>query len=324
MPDDVGPRSATPFTRLVAPDRRLRAEQHDRRAPDLAKRLRERALGDVGDQHDDATFRPCDPRHLGEQAGEPHGRVALDLVLLTEREVRHARGDRAVGDGQPTGVGDRNRYVRIAYCGPNRGRVGVAPGRSPARAGCLLEDRPRPAARVEQPAAGLARQPHHRRGHRRAQRAPPLRVAAAVLAHAHVGHPDTGDEGSRAVLEHPDLDLGGIGEAPPWAIALDEVGERLPQRGAPERTLLEHAHDHPEGGAAVDPRPDRAPRAITLPDPSRDPARVVTVGAPAAADLDEQVFGGADVVDTRVARAFEQHQVGPAVVAVLADRHPVE
>ena len=62
-------------------------------------------------------------------------------------------------------------------------------------------------------------------------------------------------------------------------------------------------------GPPVDARTDRAARPVALPDPSRDPSRIVAVGATAATDLDEQVFRGANVIDARVGRALEQHQV---------------
>src|SRR5436190_15042762 len=249
-------------------------------------------------EKDYAATGPGDPGHLVERGPQPRPHVALHRVPLPEREVRDASVD--------TGV----RKFDVAYVpGLDVRRRDVVPGRldgGPVDVGAasgppgghrLGENRPRPAAGVEQDTRARAGLPDHRRRHGRTERTRPLGCPAAVLAHVSIGDAQPGDDLARPVLDGPHLQAGGILDTPARPSGLNGPRQLPPQISPEERALLKDPRDHPVGHARPEPtrrrRPDRqgALDPLDAPDAVRDPARIVAVGPRCPADLDEDILG---------------------------------
>lgn len=218
--------------------------------------------------------------------------------LDTEGQVRHAGVHRCVLEGKLAGVADpHGSSFGIPAGDLNRARVDVDALCLPTQLHRLVEDGTRATVGIEQGFARLAGQPYHRRCDGGPERTPPLRASAVMLAHPDVRCPESRDDLSRLVLDHPHLDVCGIGEAPLRLLALHRRRDLTPKVGPQERPFLHHSRYHAEGDARPY-RPDhpgtslQSPiRALWAPQAVGDPLRAIPLRAQRPPHLDAHVLG---------------------------------
>jgi hypothetical protein len=193
--------------------------------------------------------------------------------------------------------------------------------RLPARFRGFREDGARSAAGVEEHTVWLAGKADHGGGGGRPQGTAALDVTAVVLAHAHVGDAQTGNDLARLILDHPHFDVCRIGGAPFRLLALDRAGKMAAQVRTHERPFLEHSRDYPEPGSLPS-RPghpgacgQRSARSLRTPQAAGDPLRPVAVRSQRAPDFDEDVLCQPGCEHLPKSRCFrrEQHDVGAPV-----------
>jgi hypothetical protein len=139
----------------------------------------------------------------------------------------------------------------------------------------------------------------------------------------------TSEEAAWLVLDHPQLDVGRIGDAPVRLLPPNRFGYLAAKIGAEEGSLLKDPGDHPErrprphGTAEPGTDGQRPPGALSSPEATRDPTRSVALCSQRPSDLDEDVLGEPSrhqALERRRLRG-EEDDVRAAVEPLTLDEH---